>query len=423
MLIQPLPSPCRYALYYMPPAASALAVAGNAWLGRDAVSGLAVAHPALPGLPPDTLRRHTATARRYGFHATLKAPFVLAAGFDESHLMQMATSFSACQAPLVPLMLKTCLLDDFLALCPAAPTSHVAALAMRCMVYFDLLRASSDAETDAMARGRRRGTPNAGSAFRFHMTLSDRLVDSDATLIEPLQRAADLHFAQALSSPLTVDALTIFKQPAPDASWTVLARWPLTGSDCADQQPAPGRLFYVVGPSGVGKDALLDWLKKRLAERHAKDHASVVFARRTITRPPHPSEAHEPVDVDQFQHALHAGQFALHWQANGTCYGIRRGIEADLAAGRDVVINGSREHVPQVRTTFQQAMIVWIGADPATVGQRLAGRQRESGEALQKRLARGSSFTPPDDPRILHLDNSGPLEVAGARLLALFVDD
>ena len=329
MSIQLLPSPCRYALCYAPPAASALAVAGTAWLGRDAASGMLVPHPALPGLSRAMLHHHTATARLTGLHATLTAPFALAAGFDESHLLQMAASFSATQALLAPIMLKTCVLDDCVALCAASPASHVAAMAMRCMAYFDVLRASSDTDSNAVALRHRPDLsaqqevslqqgdiPDAADAFRFHMTLSDRLSNGDAMLMELLQRAADLHFAQALSSPVTVDALTVFKQPAPEASWTPLARWPLTGAEGTVQWPSPGRLFYMVGPSGVGKDALLDWLKKRLAVRHDNDRASVVFARRTITRAPHPSEAHEPVNADQFRQALHAGHFALDWQAN-----------------------------------------------------------------------------------------------------------
>lgn len=188
------------------------------------------------------------------------------------------------------------------------------------------------------------------------------------------------------------------------------------GGDCL---PAAGRLFYVVGASGVGKDTLLHWLREQFARRTAGSVPAPVFARRSITRAPHPSEAHESIDVTQFWQRVEAGQYALHWQANGLCYGIGRDMEDDLAAGRDVIVNGSREHVPTVLESHPRSMVVWISADAGTIGARLASRQRESGAALALRLARGDQFTPLPDRRIVHIDNSGALDTAGAQLLAL----
>lgn len=187
--------------------------------------------------------------------------------------------------------------------------------------------------------------------------------------------------------------------------------------------PAAGRLFYVVGPSGVGKDTLLHWLQEhiagRTADRIADTAQAIVFARRSITRAQHSSEAHESVEVTEFWERVAAGRYAMHWQANGLCYGIGREINADMAAGRDVIVNGSREHVPQVLQSYPAATIVWLHADAQAISARLASRQRESGDEMAQRVARGGKFAPLPGPRIVCIDNSDSLETAGLQLLAL----
>jgi phosphonate metabolism protein PhnN/1,5-bisphosphokinase (PRPP-forming) len=189
--------------------------------------------------------------------------------------------------------------------------------------------------------------------------------------------------------------------------------------------PTPGRLFYVVGPSGVGKDALLHWAREQLADQHAQSATRLpaLFARRTITRVADTSEDHEPVDALTFEQQRKAGRFALHWHANGTSYGIDCAIDAALAAGRDVVVNGSREHVPHVWDRYPHAMIVWITAASQTIAQRLAARGRETGDALAERTERGNRFSAPADARIVTIDNSGALQEGGAQLLALLQAD
>jgi ribose 1,5-bisphosphokinase len=176
--------------------------------------------------------------------------------------------------------------------------------------------------------------------------------------------------------------------------------------------PAAGRLFFVVGASGVGKDSLLRWV-----ERHITTDDRIVCARRTITRPADASEAYEPTDDASFRQLAAEGHFAMFWQAHNLCYGIPRGIYADLAAGYKVVINGSREYLPQLRRLFPDAIVIWVEADAKVIRQRLQLRQREDDAALAERLARAARYAAPDDA--IRLDNSGPIEIAGRRLLQL----
>jgi ribose 1,5-bisphosphokinase len=259
------------------------------------------------------------------------------------------------------------------------------------------------------------GYPYTEEEFRLHMTLTDSLSDVDTDTAYAMRKAAEQRFAAvAAGAPPAIDALTIFREDTPGAPFSIWRRFSFNAAQQAHGLPVPGRLFYLVGPSGVGKDSLLQWLQQRVPA-----DAGVVFAQRTITRASHPSESYEATDVATFwQHAA-SGQFSMIWQANDLCYGVRRGIEADLKSGRDVVINGSREYVPQLRRAFPDAHIVWIEADAATIQERLESRRRESGPALLRRIDRAMRFAAPTEPNVIRLDNSGPLELAGQRLLEL----
>jgi ribose 1,5-bisphosphokinase len=107
----------------------------------------------------------------------------------------------------------------------------------------------------------------------------------------------------------------------------------------------------------------------------------------------------------------------MQWQVDGISYGVRRSIEADLRAGLDVVINGSREYVPQLQQLYPQAQVVWIEAEAALLEERLTARGRESGAALLRRISRASQFPPLESRQVIRIDNSGEIAAAGQRVL------
>ncbi len=170
-----------------------------------------------------------------------------------------------------------------------------------------------------------------------------------------------------------------------------------------------GRFIAVVGPSGVGKDSIIEALCDVLP--------SAVRCRRTITRAAEAGgEDHEAVDVDTFHARAERGDFLLWWRAHGLSYGIPLSVRADLTSGRDVIANLSRGKLAEANDLFERFVVLSISADEAVLAQRLATRGRESAEDRTKRLAR-AHLAVPNGLRVIEIDNSGKLEDAVAHAI------
>lgn len=187
-----------------------------------------------------------------------------------------------------------------------------------------------------------------------------------------------------------------------------------------------GRLIYLMGPSGSGKDSLLNAARERLGARNC------VIARRVITRSAEAvGEDAIGVSPAEFDQQEAAGAFALSWRANGLAYGIPRQIDDWLAAGQDVLVNGSRGYLPQARERYPELLAILLQVDEAALRQRLQARGRESAEQIEARLARSRELQRPsatvagdryegESQRLLN--NSGPLDQTVTQLLQLLSD-
>ncbi|MGH6881019.1 MAG: phosphonate metabolism protein/1,5-bisphosphokinase (PRPP-forming) PhnN, partial [Hypericibacter sp.] len=143
----------------------------------------------------------------------------------------------------------------------------------------------------------------------------------------------------------------------------------------------PGRLFYVMGASGVGKDSLLTFV------RQAGDPLHVAVAHRYITRPARAGgENHIALSEAEFRARLGAGWFALHWRSHGFFYAIGREIDLWRRGGINVVLNGSREYLPEALEAYPDLVLILITAEPALIASRLTARKRESGPEIAERL-------------------------------------
>jgi len=112
------------------------------------------------------------------------------------------------------------------------------------------------------------------------------------------------------------------------------------------------------------------------------------------------------------------GLFALEWSSHSLRYGIGIELDAWLARGCTVVVNGSRQHVPHALARYPRAEIVHVDAAPHILEARLGARARESAEQVAARLARRAPFSLPSGVRCTTIDNSGALEEAGHALIA-----
>ncbi len=181
--------------------------------------------------------------------------------------------------------------------------------------------------------------------------------------------------------------------------------------------PRSGGWVIVCGPSGAGKDSLLQWVASRLP---ATAGAALVLARRVITRPVHDSSPHAQCSDDAFDALLASDGFALHWAAHGVRYGVPAHYRQAIERGAWVVVNGSRAHARQLLAagTAQGALrVVLVSAAPEVLARRLHQRGREDAHAVQARLARNAQADDAAVPADLVVVNDGALAVAGQQLL------
>lgn len=170
-----------------------------------------------------------------------------------------------------------------------------------------------------------------------------------------------------------------------------------------------GRLFAVVGPSGVGKDSVMAGIKAAAPD--------VRLVRRTITRAAElGGEDFEAVSPGAFERAAQAGAFCVHWAAHGLRYGIPADVPEDLARGTDCLANFSRSALLKARAAMPGLSVLYITATPETLANRLAGRGRESAEEIAARL--GQAEKPlPEGLDVITVSNDGTLEATVEKAL------
>lgn len=163
-----------------------------------------------------------------------------------------------------------------------------------------------------------------------------------------------------------------------------------------------GALVLVVGPSGAGKDTLIDTAREALA-----DDPRFYFPRRVVTRTAIAElEDHDTIAPDEFQRQKLRGAFALDWDAHGLSYALPGSIEGAMIAGRVVVANVSRAVIPRALEKYERVHVLLITARPEIRAERLLARGRETAAEIEARLAREGAAVPAGVmPTII--DNSG----------------
>lgn len=227
----------RYAIYYAPATDSALWQRASQWIGRDAACDTPVTIPEPIRTAGGGLDALTTGPRRYGFHATLKAPMHLSPGQSEDALIDSLEAFAARTAPVSAGPMTPGLLGGFLALTPRVQDQGLTAFAAACVAEFEVFRAPLR-DTDWQKRLNagltprqvellgQYGYPYVMEEFRLHMTLTNRLPDA---LQDPVRAAAADWFAPALAEPVTIDRLALFVEDEPGTPFTRMRDFVLRG--------------------------------------------------------------------------------------------------------------------------------------------------------------------------------------------------
>lgn len=176
----------------------------------------------------------------------------------------------------------------------------------------------------------------------------------------------------------------------------------------------PGPLFAIVGPSGSGKDTVINWLREKL-----QDRSDIVFVRRVITRVADARhEDHDTMSLEAFSLAENKGEFAVTWGAHDLRYGVPANVKQHLSNGGIGIVNGSRRALEDMHASFENLQVICLTVDPDILAARLKARDRKSDTNINSRIAQaqlplGSALN------VAHLDNTGPVETAGNAILQL----
>jgi putative phosphonate metabolism protein len=229
----------RYAIYYVSAPGSDLDRFGAQLLGYDAFSSEDLPFPGgiLPSVPD--WRDLTRDPRKYGFHATLKAPLSLAQGRTEVELLTACESFAGASRTIPVVVPVVDSISGFIAVVPREPVAELERLAADCVSALDSFRAPLTADdrarrNPAQLTPRQReyldrwGYPYVFEEFRFHMTLTGRL---DAERREPVLTMLRNRFSALGLNMLAIDRMALFRQDNADCRFRIVNHWKLRAAD------------------------------------------------------------------------------------------------------------------------------------------------------------------------------------------------
>ena len=229
----------RYAIYYIAPHGSVLDRFGSELLGYDAWTGDDLSFPQYATRTAPDWRKLTVDPRKYGYHATLKAPFTLARGTTEAELTIACAAF-ADKRRLIPVIIPIIAsIRDFIAVLPAQRSDKLQQLAQDCVTAFDGFRAPLT-EGDRARRNpheltlRQRdyldrwGYPYVMEEFRFHMTLTGPLSPAQR---KPIQAMLRDRFSVTKIATLAIDRIALFRQNDTSDRFRIIGDWALRHTD------------------------------------------------------------------------------------------------------------------------------------------------------------------------------------------------
>jgi hypothetical protein len=224
-------SDVRYAIFFVPPADCSFYRFGAAALGYDSYSGSRIPSLSSKDVSAAEWEQLTAEPRRYGFHATLKAPFGLLSEFSESQLIAEFSRFVNSSTSALRFTASIQLLDGFAALVPSGTALALDLLAARCVRHFDPFRRPLTKPEQSRRLGQRLtarqishldrwGYPYVFEDFRFHMTLTGRLPAGRTAAALGLLRKTFKQ--QSVPGSIAIERIALLRQDGTDAPFRVI---------------------------------------------------------------------------------------------------------------------------------------------------------------------------------------------------------
>jgi putative phosphonate metabolism protein len=229
----------RYAIYYTAARDSVLDRFGAQLLGYDAWTGEELSFPDFATQATPDWQQLTQNPRKYGFHATLKAPMQLASDTTEAELLAACAAFAEKPRTIPVITPVINAISGFIAVVPSEHSGELERLAADCVGEFDCFRAPLTPEDRARRNPSaltprqqelldRWGYPYVMEEFRFHMTLTSRL---DAVRRPPVLAMLQRRFSDIDIPRLAVDRIVLFRQDNTHARFHIIAEWQLCHAD------------------------------------------------------------------------------------------------------------------------------------------------------------------------------------------------
>lgn len=219
----------RYGIYYTPAGSAGLTSVAARWLGRDAFTNAGYQQRGFGAVTEPELHELTSDARRYGFHATLKAPFALAQGRSEEELVASLEDFAAATPAFDIPEVVVGRIGNFFAIVPSVihdPLQEFAASVVETFEPFraalspaDIARRNPDRLSPAhRANLERWGYPYVMEEFRFHMTLTGQIPEE---LADDFAGELENRFSPFHGRSLHIGAIALFIEPERGHPFTV----------------------------------------------------------------------------------------------------------------------------------------------------------------------------------------------------------